>query len=266
MTSTVVTEVQTRTSASTAASLPIRRHSWAGFAIAGGLLALLSALWVGASFVDLYAHRIPAHVEERIGDAFRRTLSTSLLEDHAERIARLQAKSDELAAILATRPLRWIGVVADEQATAWILPGPGLVITLPMLENATGGDDIHFLLGHVLGHVSENDQRKVMGRGLAAAVVLDFLGFGHEALARLQLSDGILRRQRFTASQETTADHAGLLALHRRSGKVIGAEQFFSIFEKTGWPSSHFAETPTSAQARQRSLGRIVADEGFRLD
>src|SRR2546423_1025147 len=78
--------------------------------------------------------------------------------------------------------------------------------------------------------------------------VADFLSGGRERLGHMMVDSGLLSRQHFSNHQEADADRYALWLLSREFGRTNGAVEFFHKLDGRGWPSGHFAETPTMAQ------------------
>lgn len=237
---------------------------WARWA--GATLALVVVGWIAAGFVDLVAPLVPQHVANRIGNAIWAELKPQLATDREKQVSAIEATAKGIAERLRLPGPFRAGILASEEANALALPGGTLIFTTRLLDHLANENELTFAVAHLLGHVAEREDLKQMGRGLAAAVLLDFVGVGQGALAREQLRHGLMTRQKFKNKQEAAADRIGLLMLNAAYGQVTGADSFLEIFETVGWATSHFNETPTSAQARRRLLTQVITDEGWSSD
>jgi len=223
-----------------------------GIALIG--LGILAAAWLA---VEGAVRFLPASVEQRVfaGATGRRSPE---LEALLERLARHWPESAYALKL---------GIVPLDIANAFALPGGQLLVTSTLLEQAGSENELAFVLGHELGHVTGRDPLRGLGRGLLVSLALAAIG-GAEG-ASVAGSVAALGERSFSREQESAADRFGLALVAAEYGHVAGASDFLrklpdadgeaSVAGRVvGWLATH----PRSAD-RVAELEALAAQRGF---
>lgn len=212
-----------------------------------GILVIITLLLVYLVEVALYFVS-----PEEEADLFRNWLPEDLItvSPFDERLAESQLLLDRLATHWPENvyELR-IEIDDSELANAYALPGGLIVVTRGLLDEVESENELAFVIGHEIGHFSNRDHIRMLGRGaalsLAFAVVMggDISGIGVSA------ADATLRS--FSRKQERSADEFGLNLVQSEYGHVNQAWRLFERWDEQGRTvtglSAYFATHPATA-------------------
>lgn len=198
------------------------------------LLAAAAAIWavywaVGQA-TEWAVSQVPVEIEERFWRAIRPEQAAAVPADPA-----LEARHALASGILQrfdVSGLRLpyaieIMVTDDAEPNAYAMPGGRLMLTRGLFEAVDSENGLAFVIGHELGHFSNRDHLRGLGRKLViwalAATLTGDPGVGGRLLG-LGL-DGI--DLNYSRKQESAADAVGLTLLAEAYGHAGGATEFF---------------------------------------
>ena len=256
------------------------------FLIGRPLIAiLLAALVVGVLLLNTHRQKTPVtnrtqHV--KLTDAQQRQLGAEqyakeLKQDRGRIIssgpqyAEVQrvAKQIELVASRDKPSFVWkVSLVQKNEANAFCLPGGKIVVytgILPLTENDAG---LATVLGHEVAHataehVAERIERQHL-TAVAATIIAGGTAFTPGQFVRIQALLGVGSTLPFSRSQESEADHIGLIYMARAGYDPHQALAFWKRMKRAGQgkePPEFLSDHPSDAHRVQRVKGWLPEAE-----
>jgi len=225
--------------------------------------AIVVGLYAGLGFaVDWVAPRISYETELSMGRLFN---SHPLLRKARPAAPEIQAMAEAIRTGVTDIPFPvQVLVRPDDSINAFAVPGGRIVLTRGILSAIGSQNELAFILGHELGHISHRDHLRGLGRGLVLVALSTFLKAGDSIGSSLgDMAE--LTNMAFSRRQETLADEAGQDALMARFGQVNGAAQVFEhLANKDGGSYlSRFALSHPETRARLEHLQERAAERGY---
>jgi len=114
----------------------------------------------------------------------------------------------------------------SEEMNAMALPGGLIVVTAGLLEKLETENELAFILGHEMGHFSNRDHMRALGRGVVISIMFAAIS-GSGAGTELGVSITDLALRGFSRGQEASADEFGLGIVLQEYGHVADSWRFF---------------------------------------
>lgn len=152
----------------------------------------------------------------------------------------------------------------SEAVNAMALPGGLIVVTQGLLNAVESENELAFVLGHELGHFSNRDHLRALGRGIVFS--LFFAAITGNDVAGLGISVSDLTLRGFSRQQESRADEFGLAAVYAEYGHVGEAWRLFERWNaEAGAPGvvSEYLATHPAPGDRVARLGRFAEQRGW---
>lgn len=203
-----------------------------GLTIGLPVLLLVLLLSQASRIIDWAVDRIPVDTEIRLGQeaAAQQRSRLALWDDHPA------AAAVRDLGMRLTRGSRYpfeFHVVRDPSVNAFAMPGGFVVVNSGLIERADSAEEIAGVLAHEAQHVERRHGLRGLvhaaGLGVGLRLVLGEVG-GSFAASWAENLEGL----RFSRSQETDADRAGVTALIRAGIDPRGMATFFRKLAKEG--------------------------------
>lgn len=232
-----------------------------------GLSAVLVAI-VAASifFVDLILLFVSPSAETRL---FQHMVSEEIISaDYTSPASgALQRQVNQLAEAWPDNPYEFrVGILDDDQPNALALPGGIILITSALLEQAETENELAFVLSHEIGHFSNRDHIRQLGRvALLTLLAAALLGQNADTLPSSVIN---LTFRSFSRGQETDADLFGLQLVQKTYGHV---NQSWRFFERMAEAENElgifavFAATHPSANNRISKMQKTAEENNWPL-
>ncbi|MEO0423834.1 MAG: M48 family metallopeptidase [Pseudomonadota bacterium] len=225
-----------------------------------GTLGLLFAVDLAVTFVS------PA-VEARLFSSWKPHDAKALDEEEDPRLETVRAITARLAKQWPEAPYDFqVGVLEMEAPNALAAPGGHIFVTTGLLDEVTSENELAFVLGHEIGHFSNRDHLRVLGRVLVLQLAIAAMGNGSGGLG---WSIATLTDRGFGRRQEQRADAFGLELVHGAYGHVTDATRFFErIRERDGEGGllDKYAATHPLPQRRIEALVALADAAGYARD
>jgi Zn-dependent protease with chaperone function len=239
----------------------VRRGLLAGTAGAALLGWLVFGLGIGLDpLLDLAVKRLPPGAEAHLGGALEAVSQVQADHDPA-----LGAALRRCAALLepdaAERPR--LLVVEDDVVNAFAVPGGLIVLHRGLLKRLKDQSELFALLGHEYCHLRERHALRGALRGAGLGVLSSLvLGDSSGVSAWFTRSGQQLADLRFSRSQETRADLAGLDLLQRLGLDPRGGTRLMRELEQAEGDHTPPAILSNHPQTRERSETLALAAAG----
>lgn len=147
-------------------------------------------------------------------------------------------------------------LIEGDRPNAFAFPGGTIGLTRGMLKLLDDEVAIAFVLGHELGHFTQRDHLRGLGRALGRSLVwgLIFGGAGDT----LTQHTGTLLELAHSRHQESGADHFGVELVHGAYGRLAGTEKLFVWLDQRQrqpgwieWLQTHPAPTNRIKELRE---------------
>lgn len=185
------------------------------------------AFAVSDAQLDQLSREQAAQVEARYG-----------VDRHAADVARVERVFRRVVA--GSRPTHWamqVRIVNDKAVNAFAFPNGMLYVNRGLLDMGVGDDELAFVMGHEIGHVTLQHGRRQIEAAQSTAVVTGILvqiltggrntvaNLGAAALSKLVTSG-------YSRDHENEADREGLEAMAKAGYNPIAALSFFDKLKK----------------------------------
>jgi Zn-dependent protease with chaperone function len=238
------------------------------FVLLGGILIILISIYVVLGLtVDLIIPRIPRNIEQSLGSLF---LEHYEIAEKTSAGKQLQELVDELAKGLPQNdPYQYnVYLVKHSQANAIALPGGNIVVFSGILKDVESENGLAFVLSHELGHFTNRDHLRGLGRGLVLLTFSSVL-LGNDSFITDFLTNTLINvEMKFSQRQEKMADLFALDLLNKKYGHVGGAESFFKKIcekEKKSPLSFYFASHP-HPRNRLDTMAKHIQKKGYQIE
>ncbi|MDX2212414.1 MAG: M48 family metallopeptidase [Oculatellaceae cyanobacterium bins.114] len=229
---------------------------------------VIAAFWLFNALVNGLVWVIPPGIERQLGvltvPTFERLAKPSPAQDTLNQL--LDRLETHLPAEQRQDRDYQVLFVPDPTVNALAIPGDRIIIYKGLLDKMESENELMMVLGHELGHFSNRDHLRALGRGLVLQLALaTFLG-DIGSLQTIAVS-GVtaLSDARFSQNQEYRADSVGLDLLQATYGHVAGATDFFAELSQQLELNIEFLSTHPASQNRVKRLEEAIAQRGYRL-
>ena len=237
------------------------------------LVALVALLALGCAKVP-YTHRsqlilVSQRDENALGaQAFTQVVSKSRI-DQSPGLNRDVVEVGERLARVANRPdFQWKFVVIDDpKVNAFCLPGGKVAVYTGILPVAQDQAGLAVVLGHEIAHALARHGAERMSQGMVAQSVGQALaiGLGGGAESTMILAAYGLGAQYgvllpYGRTQESEADHIGLLLMAQAGYDPRVAVEFWRRMERTGGGTPEFLSTHPSHGTRVKQLSEWMPE------
>ncbi len=149
--------------------------------------------------------QVAHEVESRYG-IIENPIQTRQLEEVGLRIAKVSDRS----------ALPWkFKILNTRQVNAISLPGGIIYLTTGMMSFLRFEDELAFVLGHEVGHVSRRHHVRLLERNFYIALVIQFLFGNQPRVADVAGMANLMLAQGFNRELEFEADHLGVSSAHK---------------------------------------------------
>lgn len=233
----------------------------------GGALGILIGVYVLLGFaVDLVVPRLPAGVEEGLGSMYSGMYAGT---EETEAGKKLQELLEGLTSKLPDEGEMHYSVhlVNSPVVNAMAVPGGNIVVYSGLIKEMESENELTFVLAHELGHFSNRDHLRGLGRGLVLTVISATI-LGHDSEVTQFLMNSLVNvEMKFSQKQELRADRFALDLVENRYGHASGSADFFARLagkKKEGRLAYYFASHP-HPEIRVEALEKRISDEGYAL-
>ncbi|TVR13742.1 MAG: peptidase M48 [Phormidium sp. GEM2.Bin31] len=212
-------------------------------------------IWIGETLAPAVAPQLGGEVLE---EDTRQLYLSELLEE-------LRHPGD-----LEETPLT-LNLIDSEVVNAAALAGGQLFVTTAFLEEVESENELAFVLGHELGHLSARDGLRSLGRGIFVLLGSFVLNLGHEGSGPDVIGYTLnLNRLNYSRSQEYAADEYGLESVVGYYGHGDHSLDFFERLaaRKEAFPeglvrASEYFQTHPLTENRIEHLDAIAREAGW---
>src|SRR5712692_8309346 len=208
---------------------------------------------------------ISAEQETKLGaQAYQEVLAKSRIERRGAVVQPIEAVGQRIARVVNRPDFHWQFTVIDDpkQQNAFALPGGKVAVYTGILPVAQTTAGLAVVLGHEIAHVVARHGAERMSQGLVAQVGGSMLGalLGGGPSANMVLAAYGLGAQLgvllpFSRTQESEADHIGLLLMARSGYDPRGALAFWQRMERAaGGAPPEFLSTHPSHGTREQQI------------
>jgi predicted Zn-dependent protease len=235
-----------------------------------GRLSLLAVLAVVACTAAPHTRRsqlilVSPEQESKLGaQAFRQVLTKSRVDPRPTVIRPVQEVGGRLARAANRRDFKWEFAVIDDpkQVNAFALPGGKVAVYTGLFPVAQDTNGLAVVLGHEIAHVLARHGAERISQGLVAqaggTLLSGLLGGGPTAnalLAAYGLGAQVGVLLPFSRTQESEADHIGLMLMAQAGYDPRAALAFWQRMERTGGGGSpEFLSTHPSHGTREQQI------------
>ena len=202
--------------------------------------------------------------ETKMGiDAYQGILKKSKVSSDPRLNEQVTRVGQRIAAATARNDYQWeFKVLEDTQANAFCLPGGKVAVYTGLLPVAQTTGGLAVVLGHEIGHVVARHGAERMSQGLVAQVggslLSAVMGGGPNAsmvLAAYGLGAQVGVLLPFSRTQESEADHIGLILMAKAGYDPRAAVAFWERMEKQGGGKTpEFLSTHPSHGTREQQV------------
>jgi predicted Zn-dependent protease len=231
---------------------------------------LVVALLVAGCASAPYTHRsqlilVSAGEETQLGArAFQEVLSKNKIDARPGVTGPVESVGRRIARAADRPDYQWQFAVIDDpkQVNAFCLPGGKVAVYTGIFPIAQNTNGLAVVLGHEIAHALARHGAERMTRGLAAQASGAVLGAlfggtpsGNAVLAAYGLGAQVGVLLPFSRTQESEADHIGLILMARAGYDPHGALAFWQRMERAGGSSSpDFLSTHPSHGTREQQI------------
>ena len=238
---------------------PPPKH-WQVFAvIAVTVGAIVLAAWGVLWGIGRLVLLVPPEWERQLGQTI-----VAQLEEEAENgpvqaeLNRLLDRLEEGWPDRGEFPFELLFVPERDVVNAFAVPGNYVVLYGGLVAAAESENELAMVLGHELGHFSNRDHMRSLGRSISIPIALSILVGDIGGLQVLVSQQGLQAvSAQFSQRQEQMADEFGLKLLEREYGHAGGATAFFDRLD-TGWSPIDFLASHPAPASRVRHLEQQI--------
>jgi Zn-dependent protease with chaperone function len=163
--------------------------------------------------------------------------------------------------------LKAIVIANDEVENAFALPGGQVVITSGLMKHFKTDNEIAMILAHELGHQSNRDYLRGLGRGVVIGFA--FWLVGDSTGIDVASTVNQLMALNFSRKQETAADTFAIELLHSTYGHVGGALEIYKVLgeiqSKSMGPQMEILSTHPDPDKRVKFLQGYIHDKKWQV-
>lgn len=188
------------------------------------------------------------------------------VDDDDARVEELQRLTDRLSRHWPESPYEYtVRIAESDELNAMALPGGLIVITSGLLDAVESENELAFVLGHEMGHFSNRDHIRGLGRGVVLSIFLAALS-GSDGGVNLGSSLSDLTLRGFSRGQEEDADEFGLSIVNSEYGHVASSWRFFERLSDKELGLATYLSTHPSPHGRVDKLIESAAGRGWAVD
>ncbi|OQA89049.1 MAG: Metalloprotease LoiP precursor [bacterium ADurb.Bin236] len=240
---------------------PLREFFLLLFGVIGALIVLYMALGMVAGFV---AARLPVSTEERLFGFFDEKFLISEKKPNASQIE-LQKLLDRLTALTPQKRYEEYNaiLICGDEVNAAALPGGNIIIYEGLLKQAESENEIALVLAHELGHFSNRDHLRGLGRILALFALSAVVTGSSSSVTEYLGSMTVGAEMRFSQKQEYAADDYGFELVSKLYGGSAGTSDFFdrASSKDSKNPLVLFFRTHPASKKRADRIKKRITDE-----
>jgi predicted Zn-dependent protease len=241
---------------------PLREFLLLLFGVAGALIVLYVALGMAAGVI---ATRLPEATEEILFGFFDEKYLISESKPNASQVE-LQKLLDRLTAIMREKRYDKHNaiLICGDEVNAAALPGGNIIVYDGLLKQAESENEIAMILAHELGHFSNRDHLRGLGR-LLALFALSAIVTGPSSSATDYFGAMAAGAEtRFSQKQEYAADDYGFELATKLYGGSAGTSDFFDRLSSKDSKNPfflYFRTHPASKMRADRIKKRIIDEK-----
>ena len=236
----------------------------------GVLFISLISFFLLGNFVDIFVDNLPKkHLRTMNNLLIQGTQKIPMAKQSTEE-QRIQKILDKLVASSHMNNQKFtLKIQKGESMNAFAYPANIIVLLRPTIDAAKTENELAMVLGHELGHYSNYDHLKGMGRNIIF-LGMSLLFFGqNNSITEFFKSTMDTVSLKFNRHQEQKADSFGLDLLNKTYGHVEEAETFFTKMNLES-PSgqswmSKYMETHPDIEVRIKRLRNMSLNRGYKL-
>jgi predicted Zn-dependent protease len=182
------------------------------------------------------------------------------------RLEELQRLTDRLSRQWPESPYEYTVQIADSnELNAMALPGGLIIVTSGLLDAVESENELAFVLGHEMGHFSNRDHIRGLGRGVVLSIFIAVIS-GSDGGVNLGSSLSDLTLRGFSRGQEEDADEFGLAIVNSEYGHVASSWRFFERLSDKELGLATYLSTHPSPGDRVNQLIEHAGDNGWAVD
>ena len=212
----------------------LHNHPLKEFALlSAGLVLIFTAIYVVLGFlVDLTADTLSLETETALFRAIN-TQFDFAPQTGGEEQQHLQKIADDLHQCSNLPfPVR-VHVVQSDDANAIALPGGNITVLSGLLTSVTTEKGLAFVLAHELGHYSNRDHLRHLGRSLVLYALSALITGVDSGISQLLAPSSMYTQAQYSQARESLADQTALDTVFCRYGTIEGVTEFFVSLEET---------------------------------
>ncbi len=223
---------------------------------------LIGFILLANLLINLLIWQMPPEVEQQLGKlivpVYERQAKPSPTQDALNvLLERLKAKLPAQTG----NPSRAYQVlyIPEDTVNAAAIPGDRILIYDGLLQQVESENELMMILGHELGHFTNRDHLRGLGRGLLIQLGVAMLTGDPGSLQAIAVSGiAALGQAKFSQSQEKQADEVGLTLLNAVYGQVAGATDFFERMSRKEGVNFAILSTHPPSKERIQALNQLI--------
>lgn len=234
---------------------------FAGFTLV--IIWLIS--WIASSIVWL----IPYSVEQQLGSVIVPVYDRLAPPSPAQ--STLNQLLDRLEAQLPPQQRQnrdyQVLYIPEDTVNALALPGDRIIIYAGLVEQAQSENELMMVLGHELGHFTNRDHLRSLGRAVIVQIAIAyFVGDVGWIQSSAASSIAALSSTQYSQSQESQADEVGLTLLQQTYGHVAGATDFFARMSQKQALDIDFLASHPAPGKRVKELRQLIKECNYKVE
>lgn len=227
---------------------------------------ILGVVWLVAWLVDSLVWLIPPSVEQQLGALVvpvyeQRSVLTPAQDSLNQLLNQLEAN---LPPQQTDRDYQVL-YIPESTVNALAIPGDRIIIYSGLVKQVESENELMMILGHELGHFSNRDHLRSLGRELLLQVAItSFIGDAGWLQSVAASGIATLSKAQYSQSQELQADEFGLRLLQQTYGHVAGATDFFARLSQQKNVNLAFLATHPASGKRVAELQRLQRRRNYR--
>lgn len=240
---------------------PLKEALWITAAL---LLVVIFFYSVSGFIVDLSVPYIPESVEISLAAIINSALQ-KCCKNHPDQ-GKLQDLLSGISGLIPGNTRSYSVLIhPDSKFNAFAAPGGTIMILQGLLDKVKSDQEIAFVMCHEIGHFSNRDHLRTLGRKLLGYITMTLLFGGKNPLNSTMETAFLSLDLKHSRTQELAADEFAADLLCRKYGSIDGAFQFFSTLkENEELPEIlQFYSTHPKTDDRVAALKRIAEKKNY---
>lgn len=213
------------------------------------------------SVVDRMSHETEASLNKML-PAFKIETDPAL----APRQVQLQALVDSMRSCAGMRLPAKLSVHKSEAPNAMVVPGGNIVVFSGLTDHVVSENGLAFVLAHEMGHLTQRDHLRAMGRGIVLFGVAAVLTGSDSGLTEILAPANQLGQAKYSRTRESAADAVALRILNCRYGHAGGATELFEAMQGRDdrlFGLSHYVASHPAMRDRIGAIDATIRAEGM---